>query len=82
VSPVELDRSADLVVAVIGVVFAGVSTAKTVWDWWQSRRAAAPGMRVRIAFADGVEVELAGVDGRQLALVFEQHAGRADGGVR
>ena len=38
VSPVEVQRSAEMVIAVIGLVFAGVGTAKTIWDWWQSRR--------------------------------------------
>ncbi|HEY6422242.1 MAG TPA: hypothetical protein VIY28_03135 [Pseudonocardiaceae bacterium] len=33
VSAVEVDRSPELVIAVIGLVFSGVSTAKTLWDW-------------------------------------------------
>jgi hypothetical protein len=35
---VEVQRSAELVVAVTGLVLGGVQTAKTVWDWWQARR--------------------------------------------
>lgn len=60
VSPVEMDRSADLVVAVIGLVFSGVSVAKTIWDWWDSRRS--EGIRVSIVFDDGTHVELADLD--------------------
>ena len=33
VLPAELGRSADLVVAVIGLVFSGVGAAKTIWEW-------------------------------------------------
>lgn len=57
VSRVEVSRSAELVVAVVGLVFSGVSAAKTVWDWWQSRRS--EGVKVD----DGTHVDLAGVDG-------------------
>jgi hypothetical protein len=32
VSPVEVHRSPDVLVAVIGLVFSGVSAAKTIWD--------------------------------------------------
>jgi hypothetical protein len=38
VSPVEVERSADLLIAIIGLVFSGVGTAKTIWDWWHARR--------------------------------------------
>ncbi|MEV0136372.1 hypothetical protein AB0H83_49120 [Dactylosporangium sp. NPDC050688] len=38
VLPVEVERSAEMVVAVIGLVFAGVGAAKTLWDWWQAGR--------------------------------------------
>lgn len=70
VSPVELDRSAELVVAVIGLVFSGVSTAKTIWDWWQGRKA--DGIKVRIVFDDGTLVDLSGVDGAQLEIELER----------
>ena len=46
VSAVEVDRSPELVIAVIGLVFNGVSTARTLWDWWQARRP--KGVTVRI----------------------------------
>ena len=38
VSPVEVQRSAELVVAIIGLAFSAVTTAKTIWDWWHIRR--------------------------------------------
>jgi hypothetical protein len=70
VSPVEVRRSDELVIAVIGLVFAGVGTAKTIWDWWQARRPA--GTTVRVVFGDGtrVDVSTAGQDG--LEIVFQR----------
>lgn len=56
----EVERSAELVVAVIGLVFSAVSTAKTVWDWWRDRRSA--GVTVRILLADGTVRDLSDVD--------------------
>lgn len=70
VSPVEVDRSAEMVVAVIGVVFSGVSTAKTLWDWWQSRRR--PGTSVNILLADGTRVDLSTVTQGELEITFQQ----------
>lgn len=72
VSPVEVERSAELVVAVVGLVFGGVNAAKTIWDWWQARRS--EGAKVRIFLDDGVQVDLSGVDQRQLELEFERRA--------
>jgi len=69
VSPVEVRRSAELVIAVIGLVFAGVSTAKTIWDWWSSRRD--EGVRVSILFGDGRRVDLSAVSQADLEIIFE-----------
>ena len=74
VSPVEVDRSAELVIAVIGLVFAGVDAAKTIWDWWQSRRST--GVTVKILLDDGAQVDLSGVDREQLQLEFGRRAKR------
>jgi pantothenate kinase len=72
VSAVEVERSAELVIAVIGLVFAGVSTAKTIWDWWSARRS--EGVTVKILLADGASIDLAGVDRERLEIAFEQRA--------
>jgi pantothenate kinase len=72
VSRVEVSRSAELVVAVVGLVFSGVSAAKTVWDWWQSRRS--EGVKVIIVFDDGTHVDLAGVDRGRLEIELERRA--------
>lgn len=68
VSPVEVERSADLVVAIIGLVFSGVGTAKTIWDWWHARRP--EGVKVKILLDDGTEVDLSGVDQEQLEIAL------------
>jgi hypothetical protein len=68
VSQVEVQRSAELVIAVIGLVFNGVGTARTLWDWWHGRKA--EGVRVRILLDDGTQVDLSGVDQQQLEIVF------------
>jgi hypothetical protein len=70
VSPVEVDRSPELVVAVFGVVFSGIQPAKTIWDWWQSQRSG--GVTVRILLEDGSQVDLSGIDQRQLQVEFER----------
>lgn len=70
VSPVEVRRSAELVIAVIGLVFAGVATAKTIWDWWSSRRD--EGVRVSILLGDGRRVDLSTIGRADLEIVFEQ----------
>ena len=68
VSPVEVERSADLVIAIIGLVFSGVDTAKTIWDWWHARRS--EGVKVKILLDDGTQVDLSGVDHKQLEIVL------------
>lgn len=68
VSPVEVERSADLVIAIVGLVFSGVGTAKTIWDWWHARRP--EGVTVRILLDDGSRVELSGVDEGQLEIAL------------
>jgi hypothetical protein len=70
VSPIEVQRSAEMVIAVIGLVFAGVGSAKTIWDWWQSRRP--EGLTVRILLTDGTRVDLSNVSQGQLEIVFRQ----------
>jgi hypothetical protein len=76
VSPVEVERSAELVVAVIGLVFAGVGAAKTLWEWWSEGRRS-KGLKVRILFEDGTQVDLSGVDQQQLEAELEQRAKRS-----
>lgn len=72
VSPAEVERSPELVIAVIGLVFSGVSTAKAVWDWF---RAKPPGeVSVKVLLADGTELDMSKVDEQQLVLEFEQRA--------
>ena len=68
VSQVEVERSADLVIAIIGLVFSGVGTARTIWDWWHDRRP--EGVKVRILLDDGTQVDLSDVDQQQLEIVF------------
>ena len=68
VSPVEVERSADLVIAIIGLVFSGVGTARTIWDWWHDRRPG--GVKVRILLDDGTQVDLSDVDQQRLEIAF------------
>ncbi|WP_140157970.1 hypothetical protein [Micromonospora sp. NBS 11-29] len=70
VSPVEVQRSAELVTAVVGLVFAGVGTAKTIWDWWQARRP--DGVTVTILLDDGTQLDVSRVDRGQLEITFQQ----------
>lgn len=70
VSPVEVRRSAEMVTAVIGLVFAGVATAKTIWDWWHPRRR--DGGTVTILLAEGTRLNLSDVSQNQLEIVFRQ----------
>ncbi len=70
VSPVEVERSADLVVAIIGLVFSGVGTAKTIWDWWHSRQSEA--VKVKILLDDGTQIDLSGVDQKQLEIILDR----------
>jgi hypothetical protein len=68
VSPVEVERSADLVIAIIGLVFSGVGTARTIWDWWHDHRSV--GVKVKILLDDGTQVDLQGVDQKQLEITL------------
>lgn len=68
VSPVEVERSADLLIAIIGLAFSGVGTAKTIWDWWHARQP--QGVKVRILLDDGTQVELSGMDQEQLEIAL------------
>jgi hypothetical protein len=70
VSPVEVQRSAELVIAVIGLVFSGVATAKTIWDWWHSRRP--EGVAVTILLSGGSRLDVSQVSRAQLEIVFRQ----------
>lgn len=70
VSPVEVQRSAEVVIAVIGLVFAGVGTAKTIWDWWRSRRR--EGVAVAILLGDGTRLDVSHASRGQLEVVFQQ----------
>lgn len=74
VSPVELQRSPELVVATIGLVFAGVGTAKTMWDWWHSRQP--QGVTVTVLFDDGTRVDVSTADQAGLEIVFQQAISR------
>ena len=74
VSPVEVERSADVVIAIVGLVFSGVEAAKTIWDWWQDRRP--QGTSVRILFSDGTQLELSDVSQSQLESTIKQIAAR------
>src|SRR4051794_34574044 len=74
VDPVEMQRDV-VVIAVIGLVFSGVSTAKTLWDWWQSRRSSGTGgTTVKILLADGTEIDLSGIDREQLEIELGRRA--------
>ena len=70
VSPVEVQRSAEMVIAVVGLVFSGIDAAKTIWDWWQERR---DDVSVRILLADGTQLELSGVSEGQLEISFRKN---------
>lgn len=88
VSPVEVHRDADFTVAVIGLVFSGVGTAKTIWDWWQARRdqdrdqdrdpgrgqGRGQGLEVRILMEDGTVLNLSTVDGHDVEIAFKKRA--------
>ena len=70
VSPVEVQRSAEAVIAVIALVFAGVDTAKTIWDWWHTRRP--QGATVKILLGDGTQVDLSGISREQLESILQR----------
>jgi hypothetical protein len=68
VSPVEVERSAELVIAIIGLVFSGVGAARTIWNWWHDRRS--EGVKVKILLDDGTQVDLSGVDQKELEIAL------------
>jgi hypothetical protein len=70
VSPAEVQRSADVVIAVVGLVFSGIRAARTILDWWCSRRA--KGATVRILFSDGTQLDLSNVGQGELEVTFQQ----------
>lgn len=71
---VEVHRDV-VAIAVIGLVFSGVGTAKTLWDWWQSRRSAGTtGATVKILLADGTQIDLSGIDREQLEIELGRRA--------
>jgi len=70
VSPVEVERSAELVVAIIGLVFSGIGAARTIWDWWHDRRS--EGVEVKILLEDGTQVNLSGADQKQLEIALDR----------
>ncbi len=73
VAPVEVNRSAELVIASIGLAFSGIQAAKTLWDWWAERRGD-EGLRVRILLDDGEQVDLSGVDREQFELILDRRS--------
>jgi pantothenate kinase len=70
VSPVEVQRSAEIVIAIIGLVFTGIDTAKTIWDWWHSRHP--EGTTVKILLSDGTQLDLSNISRDQLEISFQQ----------
>ena len=56
VSPVQVVKSAELVIAVIALVFSGVEAAKTIHEWWRSR--GKQGASVTVLLPDGTRIEL------------------------
>ncbi|MEU8815008.1 hypothetical protein [Actinoplanes sp. NPDC048796] len=68
VSPVEVQRSAEMVIAVIGLVFSGVEVAKTLAEWWQARRK--DDVAVTILLPDGTRIELKDADQEQLEITL------------
>jgi len=58
------------VTAIIGLVFSGVGTAGTIWDWWHDRRS--EGVKVKVLLDDGSQVDLSGVDQRQLEIALDR----------
>ena len=70
VSPVEVQRSAEVVIAVIGLVFAGVDTVKNIWDWWDSRRP--QGATVTILLADGTRLDVSNVSPAEVESIVQR----------
>ena len=57
-------------IAIIGLAFSGIGTARTIWDWWHDRRS--EGVNVKILLDDGTQVDLSGVDQKQLEIVLDR----------
>ena len=84
VGPVEVERSAELVIAVVALAVSGVSAAKDLRDWWQSRQSAAPKdhttgasngqTRVKVVFDDGTRIELGATDAQELEIEFQKRS--------
>jgi hypothetical protein len=72
VSAVEVERSAELVIAIIGLVFSGIGSAETLWNWWSGRRST--GIKVRVLLDDGSQIDLSGVDQKQLEIEFKRRS--------
>lgn len=70
VSPVQVQRSAEMVVAVIGLVFSGVEVAKTITEWWSARRR--DGAAVTVLLPDGTRIELAEGSQARLEIAMRQ----------
>ncbi|MDR7277758.1 hypothetical protein J2S41_004536 [Catenuloplanes atrovinosus] len=76
VSPVQVERDAGLTVAVIALVFAGVDTAKTIWDWWHEQRPKQAEVVVTVVLADGTRVEVSGVERAELDGIVQRALNR------
>jgi hypothetical protein len=61
-------RSADLVIAITGLVLSGAGTAKTILGWWHDRRP--EGVSVTILLDDDTQDDFSGVDRRQLEIAL------------
>ncbi|MEU7970472.1 hypothetical protein AB0B48_00325 [Micromonospora sp. NPDC049089] len=70
VSPVQVQRSAEMVIAVIGLVFSGVEVAKTIAEWWSARRR--EGVAVTVLLPDGTRIELAEGSQARLEIAMRQ----------
>ncbi len=70
VSQVQVLRDAGLSVAIIALVFAGVDTAKTIWDWWRETRPEET--TVTILLADGTRIEVSGVSREELDALVQR----------
>ena len=69
VAPVQVLRDG-AVVAVLGLLFAGISAADVVWGWWQARQS--QGVSVRIETSDGASVELSNASRADLEALLEK----------
>ncbi|WP_431973841.1 effector-associated constant component EACC1 [Micromonospora haikouensis] len=70
VSPVQVQRSAEMVIAVIGLMFSGVEVAKTITEWWSARRR--EGAAVTVLLPDGTRIELTEGSQARLEIAMRQ----------